>query len=366
MVLYRQAKGMIRRSGLQGYLCQDGTRRILYGKDVLEIRSGHKATGLAQIFSADAGSGDGIIPTLAVIDEPHRQKNMELYLTWSGKLGKRAGQLVIISTAGEPGSEFEEMREAIRTAAQDVKREDCFARYVHEGIVLHEWAVPAEADVEDLALVKKANPLSTITVETLKAKREKPTMTLEHWKRFTCNMPTRGDNAAISEIEWERARGEGIPPGETITLGVDPALKWDAMALVPYWQNGGEDRRLGPATILEPEGGEMIQRWKVEYAIAEIHHRWPIGSVILDSFTSAGADIVLQVCEDRARYPRPGERHRSPCSGSRLYSFHGSPPKRMAHALRRSRPYAPRSQRHCAPAPEGRLRFRAPGFFAQC
>ena len=65
---------------------------------------------MIQIFAADAGHGDGVIPTLAVIDEPHRQDNMDLYLTWSGKLGKRAGQLLLISTAGEPGSEFEETR----------------------------------------------------------------------------------------------------------------------------------------------------------------------------------------------------------------------------------------------------------------
>ena len=39
---------------------------------------------------------------------------MGLYRDWQGKLGKRDGQIVTISTAGEPGSEFEQARDTIR------------------------------------------------------------------------------------------------------------------------------------------------------------------------------------------------------------------------------------------------------------
>ena len=297
MLLYRQAKGFVLRANLPGFLCQDGTRRILYGPGVETVRSGAKATSMAQIFAADAGGGDGVIPTLAVIDEPHRQKNMDLYLVWSGKLGKRAGQLVIISTAGEPNSEFEEMRAAIRQGAEEIAREGCFARYRHGGIVLHEYAVPETGDVEDLALVKAANPLSSITVDTLAEKRNRPTMTLDHWRRFTCNMPTRPISSAITEREWADARGEGIPEGEPIWLGCDPALKHDAYALVPYWEATPEDRRFGPATLIEPPGHEMVPRWQIENAIAAIHARNPIHTLVLDTLAAPGADIAREFCE---------------------------------------------------------------------
>jgi len=295
MVLYRQAKGFVLRNELPRFLCQDGTRRILYGTN--GIRYGQAATSLAQIFAADVAGGDGIIPTLAIIDEPHRQKHMGLYLTWQGKLAKRSGQLAIISTAGEPNSEFEDMRAQIRNEAEEVQREGCFARYFNNGIVLHEWAVPETADVEDLELVKAANPLSTITVETLRKKRNAPTMNLDHWRRFTCNMPTRSVESAITEIEWENARGEGIPEGEPIWLGVDPALKHDSFALVPYWEASPEDRRFGPATILEPPGSDMIPTWRIEEALYNIHAKNTIHTVVLDALEAPGADVVREFCE---------------------------------------------------------------------
>ncbi len=273
MLLYRQAKGFVMRSQLPGFQCQDGYRRIKYGK--------HES--VIQIFAADAGGGDGVIPTLAVIDEPHRQKNMDLYLTWSGKLGKRAAQLVAISTAGEPGSEFEQIRETIRQAATEVSADGCFSRYVSNGVVLHEWAVPEEGDVEDLELVKAANPLSAITVETLRDKRTRPTMTLNHWKRFTCNMPTRSDMAAITEKEWLEARGGGIAKGLRIWLGVDVGWKYDPTALVPFRLEHERDRRFGEAVILDPlADGSQHDLNAVLYAIAQIHERNPIEVIVMD------------------------------------------------------------------------------------
>src|SRR5262245_34484102 len=52
MILYRQAKGFIYRSGLEGWRCFDGYRRIKYLAHDSQI----------QIFAADAGHGDGVIP----------------------------------------------------------------------------------------------------------------------------------------------------------------------------------------------------------------------------------------------------------------------------------------------------------------
>src|SRR5260370_23737026 len=56
--------------------------------------------------------------------------------------------VVAISTAGEPGGEFEETRERIRQAATEVTRRGCFLRAASPELVLHEWAVPEKGDVE--------------------------------------------------------------------------------------------------------------------------------------------------------------------------------------------------------------------------
>jgi phage terminase large subunit-like protein len=100
---YRQAEGMI--------------LAVAAAAVVLEAAGGVSADqesrdGRAdlQVFAADDKTGDGIIPTDAFLDELHRQKDLRLYRTWRGKLDKRGGQMATISTAGEPGHEFEETR----------------------------------------------------------------------------------------------------------------------------------------------------------------------------------------------------------------------------------------------------------------
>ena len=92
-IMYRQAKGFVLRGRLDEFKCFDGYRRI----DCPESR------GMAEVHAADDRTGDGTIPTLALLDELHRHRNLDLYETWRGKLDKRGGQLVAISTAGEPG-----------------------------------------------------------------------------------------------------------------------------------------------------------------------------------------------------------------------------------------------------------------------
>lgn len=274
---YSQAAGFVERSpSLRGqFKCLEGYRRIRCDEMGSRI----------QVFAADERTGDGIIPTLPICDELHRHKNLGLYRTWSGKLEKRGGQLVAISTAGEPGSEFEETREAIRQGAIEVERDGCFLRAVSPGIVLHEYAVPDDGDVEDLELVKEANPFSAITVETLRAKRAKPTMTAQHWARFTCNVPTRDVRSAITEGEWAKARtDERIPEGSSIWAGLDVAFKWDTTALVPLLPAARDRMLFGPATILEPpRDGSSLDPHLVEEALITLHELTPIDTLVMDA-----------------------------------------------------------------------------------
>jgi phage terminase large subunit-like protein len=110
-IMYRQAEGFVLRSGLEDrFKCQEGYRRIkCLGTN-----------GRIQVYAADARTGDGVIPTLALLDELHRHRDLRLYRTWRGKLGKRKGQLGVISTAGEPDSDFEETRASILDGAKKI------------------------------------------------------------------------------------------------------------------------------------------------------------------------------------------------------------------------------------------------------
>lgn len=274
---YRQAEGFVLRSRrLRSFLkCQEGYRRIK------NLHSG----GRMQVFAADDKTGDGIIPTDAFLDELHRHKDLRLYRTWRGKLGKRGGQMAAFSTAGEPGSEFEEARELIRQSTPVVERRPGFVRCRSEQIALHEYAVPEDGDVEDMAVVKAANPFSGISESSLSEKRSSPTMTVAHWRRFVCNLATRSGLAAIQEAEWyAAATPERIPVGQPVVAGLDVAWKWDTTALVPLWMKSPEFRLLGAATILTPpRDGTSLDPDAVEKALLEMHERNPIEMLVMDT-----------------------------------------------------------------------------------
>lgn len=279
--LYRQAEGFVFRSEMsRSFRCLEGYRRIR-----------HDATGSRiQVFAADDRTGDGVIPTLAILDELHRHRNLALYRTWIGKLRKRGGQLAAISTAGEEASEFELERERLRQNASEIEREGSFVRAVkyHDGervSVLHEYAVPENGDVDDLEQVKAANPFTGITLEYLREKKSLPGMTPSHWARFTCNVATRSVDCAIQETEWEAARvNEPIPIGVPVWAGLDVAWKRDTTALVPLYWRDSEYRQFGTATILEPpRNGNSLDPHRVEAALRELHERNPIATLVMDT-----------------------------------------------------------------------------------
>jgi hypothetical protein len=274
-ILYDQGDGFITRSGLRGFKLHPGYRRIRH----------EGSGGRIQVMAADDRTGDGTIPTLALLDELHRHTDLRLYRTWRGKLVKRGGQMGAISTRGEPGSEFEATLARIRELAPDFSVNGSFTRAASEHLILHEWAVPEGSDLDDLEVVKAANPLKAVTIEELGRKRQSPTWTLGHWRRFVCNLPTRSDASAITEAEWERARtDETIPEGQPIWLGLDVAWKWDTTALVPFWAKDSEHRLLGPATILvPPRDGNSLDPDLVEKALYDIHRRNPIHTVVMDT-----------------------------------------------------------------------------------
>lgn len=288
--LYKQAEGFVIRSPElhDVFECLPGYRIIRCAKNGGEIK----------IWAADAKTGDGIIPTLAICEELHRHKDLTLYRTWHGKLGKRSGQIVAISTAGEPYSEFEETRDRMRQAVA-VRRTATFVRAVSAGHVLHEWAVPEGGDTDDLELVKKANPLKAMTKAKLAEKRSSPAYTAQHWNRMVCCRPTRAVSAAIQEIEWQSAASEErIAAGVPVSIGLDIGWKRDTTGIVPLWVRDPKFRLLGPATILTPPSdGTTLHPDVIKHALLEIHKRNPIRSVVMDEWEAEdiGAWIASEI-----------------------------------------------------------------------
>ena len=193
----------------------------------------------------------------------------------------------MISTAGEPGSEFEEEREDIRQTSEVLERgrRSC-APGALSGCCTT-GACRADGDVEDFELVARANPFSGITPATLERKFErlgKAGQTLQHWRRLTCNLPTRSNAAAIQEAEWfARGHDERIPAGEPVWV----AWTWRGSGIAPQPCRCGarrEYRLLGHASILTPpRDGTSLDPNEVERALIEIHARNPVHTVVMDT-----------------------------------------------------------------------------------
>jgi phage terminase large subunit-like protein len=237
------------------------------------------------VFAADDRTGDGIIPTLGMIDEPHRLRDLSLYRTWAGKMAKRGGQIGTISTSGEPGSDFEETRARIRDSATEVQRQGSFARFVSGRVVLHEWAVPEDADVDDMDVVKGANPFSGITVEMLREKHDSPTMTRHHWLRFVCNRPTRDSDVWLGpngDQLWRDALAPyAFKKGPRTWIGLDLAIKRDTSAAVTI-QRRPDGRYHAKLRVWVPAADKPIDLTDVMQHVRDEAKRYNVETVAFD------------------------------------------------------------------------------------
>lgn len=298
-ITYDQAEGFVTRTpGMNERFRCFGGYIIIKSK-----RNGGKGI---EIFAHDPKTGDGVIPfPYAIVDELHRHDDLRLYNLWKGKLRKRGAQILTISTAGEPETEFENTRDTIRNKATKRTRDGSHLRAEGPGLVLHEWMVSKDEDCADMDAVKAANPLWAITPATLGEDYASPTMNLGDWKRLKCNRPTRSAQSAITDKEWEEAQVEvGIPGKVRVDLGIDVAFKWDTTAIVPLWVVDPKHesyralvklgasrhesinpriRLLGTTKILEPpRDGSSLHPDEIKTAIQEFNTDYTIETVVMD------------------------------------------------------------------------------------
>lgn len=277
-IMRDQAADMVRRSPgfAKRFKIHDGYRQIS------SLRNGGRGI---KVYAADKATGDGVIPfPYAFIDEGHRHRDLGLYRTWKGKLRKRGAQICMISTAGEPGSDFEDTRDRIRDLAGSRRRRGGHLRVEGGRVVMHDWKVDPKR-ARELRSVKSANPLAAISQEDLAEKLESPTLDFgEDWLRLTCNIPARSSLAAITDLEWDAAETtERIPEGMPISCGLDVAWKLDTTAIVPFWLRDLHFRLFADPVILEPPGdGTMLNPHLIEDAFTSIHARNPVVRVVAD------------------------------------------------------------------------------------
>jgi phage terminase large subunit-like protein len=190
-----------------------------------EVRPGYKeircveTRGLIKVLPAEAGAVDGIIPTLALVDELHRHPDGQLYGVLADGLGARKGRMVTISTAGSDELAF---LGQIRGRFHEVGgvKKGRHLRVQDGSDVYHEWALDPQDDPENLRHVKRANPAKGQTLAELRRRRDSKSMTPGRWLRFACGIWTAGEEPAIQAKDWDPLRVDigQIEPGERVVL----------------------------------------------------------------------------------------------------------------------------------------------------
>jgi phage terminase large subunit-like protein len=290
-VMFRQIRGFIAKSpDLQTLV--EATQR--------DVRSLHDE-GRIRIMSSDANTGDGVIPTLALVDELHRHKNGDLYGVFADGLGPRDGRIVTITTAGDDVDSTLGRMRAKAYELPTLERDGAY-RYARSGsgaFAMHEWALEPDQDREDMGVVKTANPASWHTLEKLRERRDSPMTTPWQWARFACGVWLQGEDTAIGPVEWGACGTDDAPPdGLEWRIGLDVGWKEDTTALVGHAIDDDGVVWLAMPTVLVPpaERGVALRKHAVLAAVRELADALGAREVVLDPENDG--EVVAQDIED--------------------------------------------------------------------
>ncbi len=287
-ILYDQATGLVERSGLSTlFNAQKGYRRIDANWDRGRIR----------VLAADENTADGVIPTLALVDELHRHKSDGLYGVFRDGLGPRDGQMITISTAGDDEmSPLGVLRKRAYTLP-GLTHESAYHHVRTAEFAMHEWALAQDDDRDDLNLVIQANPAPWQTVDALRVRHDSPSMTPWQWARFACGIWVFGEQGAISERDWRACYDEEakIPDGaEDVVIGIDLGWRWDTTAIVPVWKNGDDLVAPDATIIVPPRDGSATPYNVIWSAVEEIVERFTNPTVVIDP-AADGEQLAQQI-----------------------------------------------------------------------
>ena len=205
-LLLDEAIGFVRRTpGLE--------RHIDVKRGYRELRARHENGGRLRVLAADVDTADGITPwPLALVDELHRARSAELYAVLRAGLEARGSQMVAISTAGtNVNSPLGVMRRAAyRLPLQDRNGAHRRAASTDGSYVMHEWALDPGQDVDDMTVVKTANPAPWHTVQALGRRHDSPSMTPWTWRRFACNLWQSTADPWLPAGAWDANERPGL------------------------------------------------------------------------------------------------------------------------------------------------------------
>lgn len=270
-ILFDQAAGFVRRTPAldERVKIQKGYRQLVSLRD----------SGRIRVLASDVDTADGVIPTLALVDELHRHKSAELYGVFRDGLGPRAGRMLTISTAGTAA---DSPLGLYRQAAHELVDRQLDGRHLvarspdRQSFVFHEWALLEHDDVADMQVVKLANPASWQTEASLLRRFESPSTTPWQWARFACGLWTEGEEPWFEPAKWDGLRPPGgapvaIDPARPAFAAVDIGVRHDSTGIVVVQaleDNPRKFRARGELVLPDASGAVSLDR--VETRLLEL------------------------------------------------------------------------------------------------
>ena len=200
-----------------------------------EIRT---PTGWLRVVASDGPEQHGLILSLAIVDELHAHRDDELYLALRTGMLKRAdAKLVTISTAGIGAESPLGRLHARARTLPEIQRSGAFTRAVGKNFAMLEWALPEQAEIDDMEAVKEANPASWLSAEALAEQRE--AVHELAFRRYHANQWVQAEAPWIAAQAWDACSAKPeIPDGASeVVLGVDAAIRHDSSAVATVWKD---------------------------------------------------------------------------------------------------------------------------------
>lgn len=195
-----------------------------------EIRT--ERGGRLIIVSADSEKQMGHDPYLVIVDELGSHVRDDLYVSLRSALIKRPeARMRIISTmGGHEEAPMPSMRRRVLEAGT-VTRDGAVLRAETQDSLWLEWSVAEGADIDDMTVVKAANPRAAITVDMLAEHRR--VLHAHSFRRLHCNQNLPSEDAFVSADQWDACGGPiDIPAGCEVIVAVDAGIKRDSTAVV--------------------------------------------------------------------------------------------------------------------------------------
>lgn len=192
-----------------------------------EIRT---ANGWLRVVASDGPKQHGLVLSLAILDELHAHRDDELYIALrTGMLKRPDAKIVTISTAGVGAESALGLLHA-RALKGEVKRDGALVRATSANLGMLEWALSETADIDDMEVVKTANPATWLGIQELSEQRE--AVHEIAFRRYHCNQWVQTEAPWMTADVWDACSGEpSIPDGSAVILGVDAAIRHDSAAI---------------------------------------------------------------------------------------------------------------------------------------